>query len=100
MKNIEDDLDYIMSKTQQLFTLLEKEQYPLLETKELVRQQLIQQFFINYSLKEISTVSKKFQQLVDLSTQVTIDCEEKFETTKSNILKIKKSAKIKNAYLR
>lgn len=98
MKDIERDLDFILLKTQQLFDIVEKEQYQRLETKELIRQQLIEQFFLDYTADEISTLSEKFQQLVDLSTKVTEECEGIFEQTKQDILKVKQVGKIKKAY--
>lgn len=98
MTNIERDLDFILLKTQQLFTIVEKEKYQLLETKELIRQQLIEQFFLDYSSNEIIAVSEKLQQLVDLSTEVTEQCESLFEQTKQDILKVKQVDKIKKAY--
>lgn len=98
MTDIERDLDYIILKTQQLFTIIEQEKYHLLETKELVRKQLIEQFFLNYSADDIVLVGNKFQTLVSLSANVTEQCESIFEQTKHDILKIKKVDKIKKAY--
>lgn len=98
MTDIERDLDFILFKTHQLFDVIEQEQYQLLETKELVRQQLIKQFFLNYTPDEIILVSDKFQALVDLSTKVTEQCENIFEQTKQDILKVKQVSKIKKAY--
>lgn len=98
MTDIERDLDFIILKTQQLFGIVEQEKYQLLETKELVRQQLIEQFFLNYSKDEIITVSEKLQELVALSSKITKQCENIFEQTKQDILKIKKVNKIKKAY--
>jgi len=98
MTDIERDLDFIILKTQQLFGIIEQEQYQRLETKELVRKQLIEQFFLNYPADEIATVSEKFQKLVDLSTEVTEHCEGLFEQTKQDILKVKQVSKIKKAY--
>lgn len=98
MTYIERDLDFIILKTQQLFGIIEREQYQHLETKELIRQQLIEQFFLNYSADEIVTVSEKFEQLVNLSTNVTKQCENLFEQTKQDILKVKQVTKIKKAY--
>jgi len=98
MSNIERDIDFIIIKTRQLFDVIEQEKYQLLETKELIRQQLIEQFFLNYPQDEIVSVSEKFQLLVELSTIVTEQCENIFEQTKHDILKIKKVDKIKKAY--
>ena len=98
MTDIERDLDFIINKTQRLFKLIEQEQYQLLESKELVRKQLINQFFIDYTPEEIVSVSEKFQQLVEPSTTITLECENIFAQTKDDILKIKKSNKIKKAY--
>lgn len=98
MSDINSDLDFIILKTQQLFDIVEQEKYQQLETRELVRQQLIEQFFLNYTADEIVTVSDKFQKLVDLSTKITQQCEEVFENTKQDILKIKQVGKIKKAY--
>ena len=98
MSDINSDLDFIILKTQQLFNIVEQEKYQQLETRELVRQQLIEQFFLNYTADEIVTVSDKFQKLVDLSTKITQQCEEVFENTKQDILKIKQVGKIKKAY--
>jgi len=98
MTAIERDIDFIIEKTQQLFKVIEQEKYQLLESKELVRQQLISQFFINYSSEQLLEVSNKLQDLVDLSTQVTQQAEQLFERTKQDILKIKKSDKVKKAY--
>jgi hypothetical protein len=98
MKDIERDLDFIIVKTQQLFDMVEQKQYHLIETRELVRQQLIEQFFINYTADEIVTVNEKFQKLVDFSTQITEQCESIFEQTKKDILKVKQVGKIKKAY--
>ncbi len=98
MTDIERDLDYIILKTQQLFNIVEQEKYQLLETKELIRKQLIEQFFLNYSHDEIITVNEKLQQLVELSTEITEQCEGVFEQTKHDILKVKQASKIKKAY--
>jgi hypothetical protein len=98
MTDIERDIDFILLKTQQLFIIIEKEEYQLLETKELVRKQLIEQFFLDYSAEEIITVNDKLQTLVNLSTEVTEKCENIFDQTKQDILKVKKVSKIKNAY--
>lgn len=98
MKDIERDLDFILLKTNQLVTVINQQDYDLLESKELVRQQLIKQFFVDYSAEDIVTVSDKFQQLVTLSTDITEQCEQIFEQSKQDILKIKQSAKIKKAY--
>jgi hypothetical protein len=98
MTDIERDIDFIIEKTQRLFKIIEQEQYQLLESKELVRKQLIDQFFINYSPEEIVSVGKKFEQLVELSSAVTQECENIFVQTKEDILKIKKVNKIKKAY--
>jgi len=98
MTDMERDLDFIILKTQQLFAIIEQEEYQRLETKELIRQQLIEQFFLNYPADEIATVSEKFQKLVDLSTEVTEQCEGIFEQTKQDILKVKQVGKIKKAY--
>ena len=98
MTDIKRDIDFILLKTQQLFGIIEQEQYQLLETKELIRKQLIEQFFVNYSADEIITVSEKLQQLVDLSTEITEQCENIFEQTKQDILKVKQVDKIKKAY--
>ena len=75
-----------------------QEKYQLLETKEMIRQQLIEQFFLNYSVEEIATVNEKFETLVTLSKEVTVQCENVFEQTKLDILKIKQVGKIKKAY--
>jgi len=98
MSDIERDINFIILKTQQLFSIVEQERYEFLETKELVRQQLIEQFFLNYSPDEIVIVGEKLQQLVELSTKVTEQCEGVFEQTKHDILKVKQVSKIKNAY--
>jgi len=98
MKDIERDLDFIILKTHQLFNIIKQEKYDLLETKELIRQQLIKQFFLNYSADEIVTVGEKFQLLVNLSTDATEQCENLFEQTKQDILKVKQVTKIKKAY--
>ncbi len=98
MTDIERDIDFIITKTKQLFGVIEKEQFDLLNTKELGRQQLIDQFFINYSQEQLLDVSDKLDQLLTISTEVTELCENCFEQTKQNILKIKKSDKIKKAY--
>lgn len=98
MTDIERDLDYIIMKTQQLFTIVEQEDYHLLETKELIRQQLIEQFFINYSADDITIVANKFDTLVSLSANLTKQCENILAQTKHDILKIKKVEKIKKAY--
>jgi len=98
MTDIERDLDFIINKTQRLFKVIEQEQYQLLDSKELVRQQLINQFFIDYPPEEILSVGEKFQQLVELSTTITQECENIFAQTKDDILKIKKVDKIKKAY--
>lgn len=98
MSGIDTDLDYILQKTEQLFRVVEEENYPLLETKELVRHQLIQQFFKDYSPEEIATVSKKFEYLVARSDELNKQCESIFEKTKQDMLKLKKSASIKKAY--
>ncbi|MBL4942730.1 MAG: hypothetical protein JKY81_13845 [Colwellia sp.] len=98
MTAIERDLDFILLKTQQLFGIIEQEKYQHLETKEIVRQQLIEQFFLDYSSNEIIAVSDKLQRLVDLSTKVTEQCESIFEQTKQDILKVKQVDKIKKAY--
>lgn len=98
MSDIEQDLDFIIKKTHQLFSIIEQERYPLLETKELIRQQLIEQFFVNFTADEIATVGEKFQQLVELSNEVTNLCEDIFNQTKQDVLKLKQSDKIKKAY--
>jgi len=98
MTNIERDIDFILLKTQQLGNIVEQGDYQKLETKELIRQQLIEQFFLNYSADEIVEVSDKFQQLIDLSSKVTEQCENIFEQTKQDILKVKQVSKIKKAY--
>ncbi len=98
MSDIERDIDFIILKTQQLFSIIEQEKYQLLETKELIRQQLIEQFFLNYPPDEIIIIGEKLQQLVDLSTKVTEQCEDIFEQTKQDILKVKQVGKIKKAY--
>lgn len=98
MTDMERDLDFIILKTQQLFSIIEQEQYQRIETKELIRKQLIEQFFLNYSADEIVVVSDKLDLLINLSTKVTEQCEELFEQTKLDILKIKQVDKIKNAY--
>ncbi len=98
MTDIERDLDFIILKTQQLFSIVEQEKYELLETKELIRKQLIEQFFLNYTADEIVKVNEKFETLVNLSAKITEQCESLFEQTKDDILKIKKVGKIKNAY--
>ncbi|GAA6170852.1 hypothetical protein NBRC116592_05220 [Colwellia sp. KU-HH00111] len=98
MKDIERDLDFILLKTNQLATVINQQDYDLLESKELIRQQLIKQFFVDYSAEDIVAVSDKFQQLVTLSTDITEQCEQIFEQSKQDILKIKQSAKIKKAY--
>jgi len=98
MTNIERDIDFILLKTQQLDNIVEQGDYQKLETKELIRQQLIQQFFLNYSADEIVEVSDKFQQLIDLSSKITEQCESIFEQTKQDILKVKQVSKIKKAY--
>ena len=98
MTNIERDIDFILLKTQQLGNIVEQGDYQKLETKELIRQQLIEQFFLNYSADEIVDVSDKFQQLIDLSSKVTEQCESIFEQTKQDILKVKQVSKIKKAY--
>ena len=98
MTDIERDIDFIINKTQRLFKVIEQEQYQQLESKELVRQQLIEQFFINYTPEEILNVSEQFQELIDLSTAVTLECENIFAQTKDDILKIKKADKIIKAY--
>ena len=98
MTDIERDLDFIILKTQQLFGIIEQEQYQRIETKELVRKQLIEQFFLNYSAEEIVAVSDKLDLLINLSTEVTEQCESLFEQTKQDILKVKQVSKIKKAY--
>jgi len=98
MNNIEIDINYILKKTQQMVVVVENEQYHLLETKELVRQQLLQQFSLNYTPEEMLAVGDKLQTLVDLSAELTEKCENIFEETKQEILKVKKVSKIQQAY--
>ena len=98
MDNIEQDIDYILEKTQQMLVVVENEQYHLLETKELIRQQLLQQFSSNYTSDEMLAVAEKLEKLVTLSTELTQQCEEIFSDTKQDILKLKKAEKVKNAY--
>jgi len=96
--NIEQDIDYILKKTQQMVVVVENEQYHLLETKELIRQQLLQQFSLNYTPEEMLAVGDKLQTLVTLSTELTQQCEEIFSDTKQDILKLKKAEQVKKAY--
>lgn len=98
MSAIEADLDYILEKTEQLFTVVSEEKYHLLETKELIRQQLIEQFFKNYSPEEIGTFAEKFELLVSKTESLNAQCEAIFDDTKQDILKLKKSASVKKAY--
>ncbi len=98
MDNIEQDIDYILKKTQQMVVVVENEQYHLLETKELIRQQLLQQFSLNYTPEEMLAVGDKLQTLVTLSTELTQQCEEIFSDTKQDILKLKKAEQVKKAY--
>ena len=48
MDSIENDIDFIITKTHRLQAIIDNEDYHLLESKELVRQRLIQQFFDDY----------------------------------------------------
>lgn len=96
--DINKDIDYIIKKTQKLFTLVEQGKYHLVDTKEVVRQQLIDQFFTDFSPEQIATVGVKFEQLIELSTTITEHCESAFSQVKQDILKIKKAGKIKKAY--
>jgi len=96
--DINKDLDFIIKKTQQLFSVIEKEQYHLVDTKELVRQQLIDQFFSDYSPAQIATAGEKFEHLIELSTNITQQCETAFSQVKQDILKLKQVGKIKDAY--
>lgn len=98
MKDIERDLDFIILKTQQLFDIVEREEYQFLETKELIRKQLIEQFFLNYSMEAIAEYSVKFEHLITLSEEIVKQCEGIFEQTKHKILKVKQVEKIKKAY--
>lgn len=98
MTPIEQDLDFIILKTQQLFSVIQKEEYQLIQSKELVRKQLIEQFFLNYTVDEIATVSEKFQTLVNISKEAMQECEALFEQTKKDIVRFKKISKIKKAY--
>jgi len=95
---INKDLDFIIKKTQQLFSLVEQGQYHLVDTKELVRQQLINQFFSDYTPEQIAEVGEKFEQLIELSTIITQHCEAAFSQVKQDILKVKQVGKIKKAY--
>jgi len=95
---IEKDLDFIILKTKQLFTVVADEQYHKIETKELVRKQLINQFFLEYPPERIALVGEKFEYLITLSTELTQLCEEIFSQTKQDILKIKQTSKIQQAY--
>ncbi len=96
--DIERDIDFIINKTQQFAELVAQEQYHLLETKELVRQQLIQQFNDNYSTDEMLQVQDKLLLLQQLSTDITQQCELILSATKQDILKLKQVNKVKQAY--
>ncbi len=96
--DIERDIDFIIDKTKELATIVEQEQYHLLETKELIRQQLIQQFNDNYSAAEMANVEEKLVLLYQLSTEITQRCEDVLTQTKQNILKLKQANKVKQAY--
>jgi len=98
ISEIEKDLDFIILKTKQLLTVVTDEQYHKIETKELVRKQLINQFFLEYSPEQIAMVGEKFEYLIALSTELTQLCEAIFSQTKQDILKIKQTSKIKKAY--
>jgi len=96
--DIESGIDFIIKKSEQLFTVIEKKQYHLLETRELVRKQLINQFFANYSSEQMLEVSEKFHYLITISAEITQQCEDVLQQTKEDIIKLKKSKEIKNAY--
>lgn len=96
--DIERDIDFIIDKTKELATIVTQEQYHLLETKELIRQQLIQQFNDNYSAAEMANVEDKLVLLYQLSTEITQRCEDVLTQTKQNILKLKQANKVKQAY--
>ena len=96
--DIERDIDFIINKTQQFAELVAQEQYHLLETKELVRQQLIQQFNDNYSTDEMLQVQDKLLLLQQLSTDITQQCEHILSSTKQDILKLKQASKVIKAY--
>ena len=98
MTNINNDLDFIIAKTQRLQDVVDNKDYHLLESKELIRQHLITQFFANYSPEEIVTVTEKLEHLVKLSESISEQCETIFEDTKQDILKLKRSSNVKNAY--
>ena len=98
MTNINNDLDFIIAKTQRLQDVVDNKDYHVLESKELIRQQLITQFFANYSPEEIVTVTEKLVHLVKLSESISEQCETIFEDTKHDILKLKRSSNVKNAY--
>lgn len=96
--DIEQDIDFIIVKTQQLADVVAQEQYHLLETRELVRQQLIQQFNDNYSADEMLQVQDKLLLLQQLSTEITQQCEAILASTKQDILKLKQASKVIKAY--
>jgi hypothetical protein len=98
MTAIECDIDFILKKTNQLFKVVENKQYHLIESKELIRKHLIDQFFIDYLPEEIVTVNDKLDKLIQLSYSLTQQCENLFQQTKDNILKVKKSDQAIKAY--
>jgi hypothetical protein len=59
---------------------------------------LIDQFFIDYLPEEIVTVNDKLDKLIQLSYSLTQQCENLFQQTKDNILKVKKSDQVIKAY--
>jgi len=98
MDSIENDIDFIITKTHRLQAIIDNEDYHLLESKELVRQRLIQQFFDDYKPEEIIQVTEKLELVVSLSEHISKQCEDIYEGTKQDILKLKKSDSIKKAY--
>ncbi|MGB0936174.1 MAG: hypothetical protein ACPGTQ_01885 [Colwellia sp.] len=98
MTAIESDIDFILKKTYQLFELVEHKKYHLIESRELVRKQLIDQFFIDYLPEEIITVQDKLDTLIELTSSLTQACESLFQQTKDDILKVRKSGDVIKAY--
>jgi len=95
---INQDIDFIIEKTKQLTNIVDQEQYHLLETKELIRQQLVQQFNDDYSANDMLQVQDKLILLHELSTHITQQCEKILTKTKEDILKLKQVKKVNKAY--
>ena len=96
--SVENDIRALLQFTDELKHLIDQDQLEGFAEKEAIRKELLKVFFHRYTESELMSVADELRQLELASASIYQLAQAKFKELKRDVLKLRKSEKVKTAY--